>query len=336
MIIVMKKDVKMEQTKKLKEKVENLGLKVMITIGEGQSILALVGDTQKVETEKFSREEGVEKVLRVQEPYKLASRFVKKDDTVIDVEGTKIGGDNLVYIAGPCSVETEDQIVKTAKAVKEAGAHFLRGGAFKPRTSPYSFQGLGIEGLKLLRKAKEATGLPIVTELLDSNDYEVINEYTDIIQIGARNMQNFALLKKVGKSNKPILLKRGMSSTIQEFLMSAEYIMSEGNEKVILCERGIRTFETYLRNTIDLNVITVIKQVSHLPIIIDPSHSTGRWNMVEPLSRAAVAMGVHGLMIEVHNDPDNALCDGAQSLKPQNFKRLVDNTKKIYEVTKEI
>lgn len=336
MIIVMKKDVKKEETSKLKEKVEKLGFKVMVTIGEGQSILALVGDTQKIETEKFVREDGVEKVLRVQEPYKLASRFVKKDDTIIEVEGRKIGGNNLTYIAGPCSVETEEQIVKTAKAVKEAGAHFLRGGAYKPRTSPYSFQGLGIEGLKLLKKAKEATGLPIVTELLDSNDYEAVNEYADIIQIGARNMQNFALLKKVGKSEKPILLKRGMSATIQEFLMSAEYIMSEGNENVILCERGIRTFETYLRNTIDLNVITVIKQVSHLPIIIDPSHSTGRWNMVEPLSRAAVAMGVHGLMIEVHNDPDNALCDGAQSLKPQKFKSLVENTKKIYEITKEI
>lgn len=335
MIIVMKKNEEKEKTLKLKEKVEKMGFKVIITIGEGQNILALVGDTLKVEPESFMREEGVEKVLRVQQPYKLASRFVKKDDTIIEVEGRKIGGTNFTFIAGPCSVENEYQIIETAKAVKEAGAHFLRGGAFKPRTSPYSFQGLGVEGLKLLRKAKEETGLPIVTELMDPHDYDAVNEYADIIQIGARNMQNFALLKKVGKGKKPVLLKRGMSSTIQEFLMSAEYIMSEGNEKVILCERGIRTFETYLRNTIDLNVVTAIKEMSHLPIIIDPSHSTGRWNMVLPLSNASAAIGAHGLIIEVHYNPDCALCDGAQSLKPERFEKLVKSSTKIHDLLME-
>lgn len=329
MVIVMKQN-QGELTKNIRKRAEKLGLQVIVTYGAGQNILALVGDTQKVELDYFAGEEGVEKVFRIQEPYKLASRYANRVDTIIDVEGVKIGGDNFTIIAGPCSVESEEQIMETALKVKEYGADILRGGAFKPRTSPYSFQGLGLEGLKLLKKAKEATGLPIITELMDPHDFDAVYEYADIIQIGARNMANFALLKEVGKCDKPVMLKRGMSSTIKEFLMSAEYIMSEGNEEVILCERGIRTFETHMRNTLDLNIVTAIKEMSHLPIIIDPSHATGRASMIEPASRATAAIGGHGLMIEVHNNPHEALCDGAQSLTPEEFKILNDKVRKIH------
>jgi 3-deoxy-7-phosphoheptulonate synthase len=331
MVIVMKQD-QGEKTEALKNRAEKIGLQVIVTYGAGQNILALVGDTRKVELSYFEGEPGVEKVYRIQEPYKLASRYANRVDTIIEIEGRKIGGHNFTIIAGPCSVETEAQIIETAIKVKAYGADFLRGGAFKPRTSPYSFQGLGLEGLKFLRKAKEETGLPIVTELMDPHDIDDVYKYADIIQIGARNMQNFSLLREVGRCDRPILLKRGMSSTIQEFLMSAEYIMSEGNERVILCERGIRTFETYMRNTLDLNVVTAIREMSHLPILIDPSHATGKVAMVDPASRAAAAIGAHGLIIEVHNNPKEALCDGPQSLYPEEFKQLNNTVRKIHSL----
>lgn len=334
MVIVIKKD-QGDRTDIIKRKAERLGMQVIVTYGKGQNILALVGDTRKIGLEQFEGEPGVEKVYRIQEPYKLASRYANRVDSIIEVEGRKIGGDNFTIIAGPCSVETEAQIIETAVKVKEYGADFLRGGAFKPRTSPYSFQGLGVEGLKLLKKAKEETGLPIVTELMDHHDLEAVYKYADIIQIGARNMQNFSLLKEVGKCDKPILLKRGMSSTIEEFLMSAEYIMSEGNERVILCERGIRTFENHMRNTLDLNVVTAIKEMSHLPILIDPSHATGKVQMVDPASRASAAIGAHGLVIEVHNNPSEALCDGPQSLHPEEFKILTQKVRRIHKLVNE-
>ena len=251
------------------------------------------------------------------------------ENTIVDVNGVQIGGKKLAMIAGPCSVETEEQIVGIAQDVKKMGANFLRGGAFKPRTSPYAFQGLKYEGLELLKEAREKTGLPIVTELMSPYDIEKFVEDVDVIQVGARNMQNFDLLKELGKTNKPILLKRGLSATIEEWLMSAEYIMSEGNENVILCERGIRTYETYTRNTLDLSAIPAVKKLSHLPIIVDPSHATGKYWMVEPLAKAAVAVGADGLIIEVHNDPENALCDGAQSIKPSKFEKLVEELKPI-------
>ena len=309
-----------------------MGLVVKDAGSQEHMVLGLIGDTTKVDITQIQAHRIVEKVLKVQEPYKLASRAFHPADTIIDVCGHKIGGDNLTIIAGPCSVESRDQIITIGKAVKESGAHILRGGAFKPRTSPYSFQGMGEEGLKLLKDTKELTGLPIITEAMSTDDFDLVEEYADIIQIGARNMQNYDLLKKAGKANKPICLKRGMSATIEELLMSAEYIMAEGNQEVIICERGIRTFETYTRNTLDLSAITAIKQLSHLPIIIDPSHATGRWEMIEPMSKAAVAGGADGLMIEVHNDPEKALSDGQQSLRPERFDKLVDSVKKIHAV----
>ena len=263
---------------------------------------------------------------------KKNSRIYHTKDTIIKVDNAVVGGNNIAIIAGPCSVESEEQIISIAESVKNSGATFLRGGAYKPRTSPYSFQGMQEDGLKLLRLAKEKTGLPIVTELMSTQEMNKVAEYADVIQIGARNMQNFDLLKEVGKLRKPILLKRGLCATVEEFLMAAEYIMSEGNEQVILCERGIRTFETYTRNTLDLSIVPVIKKLSHLPIIIDPSHATGMWWMVESLSKAAIAVGADGLMIEVHNDPSNALCDGAQSIKPERFNSLVKSLREIAKI----
>lgn len=262
----------------------------------------------------------------------MAGRDFHPNDTIIDVDGVKIGGENIVIIAGPCSVEGEEQLITIAKAVKASGANMLRGGAYKPRTSPYSFQGMQEEGLKLLKKAKEATGLPIVTEIMDEINFDIVEQYTDILQIGARNMQNFSLLKRAGMSKKPILLKRGLSGTIEELLMSAEYIMSQGNPNVILCERGIRTFETYTRNTLDISAVPALRELSHLPIIIDPSHACGRWNMIEPLSKASIACGADGLMIEVHNEPELAVSDGAQSLKPEKFETLMRSIEKIAAV----
>lgn len=268
-------------------------------------------------------------VIKVQHPFKLASRSFHSEDTIIEVDNIKIGGESITIMARPCSVESEEQIMTIAHAVKKEGAQILRGGAYKPRTSPYSFQGMEEEGLKLLRKAKAGTGMPIVTEVMGQDTFDVVEEYTDIIQIGARNMQNFALLKRCGKSNKPILLKRGMSATIEEFLMSAEYIISSGNPKVILCERGIRTFETYTRNTLDISAIPAVKELSHLPIIIDPSHATGKRSMIEPMSKAAIAAGSDGLIIEVHHQPKLALCDGPQSLRPEKFGDLMNSIKRI-------
>jgi len=325
MVIVMKPNAPREVIEKIEKKMRSLGCQVHLSQGENYCLLGLVGDTRKINPSQIEANEHVDKLLKVQQPYKLANRTFHPEDTVIDVEGHKIGGEHVAIIAGPCSVESEEQLMIIAQAVKASGASFLRGGAFKPRTSPYSFQGLQEEGLKLLQQAKAATGMPIVTEVMCQDTFDVVEKYADILQIGARNMQNFALLKRAGKSRKPILLKRGMSATIEELLMSAEYIMSEGNQQVILCERGIRTFETYTRNTLDLSAVLAIKELSHLPVIVDPSHASGKWAMVEPLSKASIAVGAHGLMIEVHHQPESALSDGAQSLKPHKFQRLMDS-----------
>ncbi|AZV57775.1 3-deoxy-7-phosphoheptulonate synthase [Clostridium sp. AWRP] len=330
MIVIMRPQTTQEEINMLKQKIESENeVTVNVINGKECSILGLVGDTTKVDADKIRANEFVENVEKVQQPYKLSNRLFHPDDTVIKVKNASIGGDELAVIAGPCSVESEDQIVKIAQDVKKSGAKFLRGGAFKPRTSPYSFQGLRARGLELLKIAKQETGLPIVTEIMSADMIDKFVEDVDVIQVGARNMQNFELLKQLGKTNKPILLKRGLSATIQELLMSAEYIMSEGNENVILCERGIRTFETYTRNTLDLSAIPAIKRLSHLPVIVDPSHAAGLWWMVEPLAKAAVAVGADGLMIEVHNDPANAKCDGQQSIKPKVFEQLMNDISKI-------
>ena len=326
MVVVMKPGTSQQEIARLVEELEKHGVQVGITNGVGCSILGLVGDTLHLDIDKISINPHVERVMRVQEPYKKANRKFHPEDTVVDCSGQKIGGGNFQVIAGPCSVESEEQMVGIAKAVKQAGATLLRGGAFKPRTSPYAFQGLGKKGLDLLLEAKRATGLPIVTELMAIEHLPLFND-VDVIQIGARNMQNFDLLREVGaQTQKPILLKRGMSATLQELLMSAEYIMASGNPNVMLCERGIRTFETATRNTIDLTVIPVLKRLSHLPVIIDPSHSTGSAKLVEPLAMGATAMGADGLIIEVHNNPPCALCDGAQSQTPEMF---ADTMRKI-------
>ena len=329
MIVVLKQKAKKEQIERLTKQIEAKGLKVNPVIGTEKSVLGLVGDTTQVDPSSIEANEIVESVMQVQEPFKKANRLFHPENTIVDVNGVKIGGKKIAVIAGPCSVESEEQIVEIAKEVKELGANFLRGGAFKPRTSPYAFQGLKYEGLELLKKAKAKTGLPIVTELMSPYDIETFVENVDVIQVGARNMQNFDLLKELGKTNKPILLKRGLSATIEEWLMSAEYIMAGGNENVILCERGIRTFETYTRNTLDLSAVPAVKKLSHLPVVIDPSHSAGKYWMVEPLAKAAVAVGADGLIIEVHNDPANALCDGPQSIKPEKFAKLMEELRVI-------
>ena len=329
MVIVLNTGYTQDEVRELVDHIESKGVKTNITEGNSKCIVGVIGDTTVIDSDEILSFRYVEKVLKVQEPFKKANRLFKTEDTVIDVLGSKIGGSNLGIIAGPCSVESEEQIVEIAKSVKESGANFLRGGAFKPRTSPYSFQGLEMEGLNLLKLAKQETGLPIVTELMSTNYIDKFVEDVDVIQIGARNMQNFDLLKQVGRTNKPILLKRGLSATVEEWPMSAEYIMAEGNGNVILCERGIRTFETYTRNTLDLSAIPAIKKLSHLPVIVDPSHACGKWWMVEALSKAAIAVGADGLMIEVHNDPENARCDGQQSIKPDKFKNLVQVLAKL-------
>lgn len=330
MITVLKSGATEEQKAKLIKWFEAQGLTVHVSEGQFQTVLGLVGDTTQVDDELVGALEIVEAIKRVSEPYKRANRKFNPEDTVIDVNGVKIGGGNFAIIAGPCSVESEAQILEVAKAVKDGGAALLRGGAFKPRTSPYDFQGLGAEGIALLEKAKAETGLPLVTELMNAEHLPEF-ENVDIIQIGARNMQNFDLLKEVGKTDKPVLLKRGLANTIKELLMSAEYIMSEGNENVILCERGIRTFETYTRNTLDLGAVAALKELTHLPVVVDPSHATGIARMVEPMAMAATAAGADGLMIEVHNDPANALCDGAQSLTPAQFAQVAAKVAKIRE-----
>ena len=330
MICVLKTDVPQEKEEELIRWLKSQDLGVHVSRGEKQTVLGLIGDTSAVDADLIESLEIVEVVRRVSEPYKTASRQFHPADSVIDVGGVKVG-EGLTFIAGPCSVETEEQVVGVAKAIKAAGAHILRGGAFKPRTSPYSFQGLKDEGLRLLSLAKKETGLPIVTELMDIYHLDLFDD-VDCIQVGARNMQNFELLKELGKTDKPVLLKRGLANTIEELLMSAEYIMAGGNEKVILCERGIRTFETATRNTLDLSIIPVLREKTHLPVIIDPSHATGKSSLVPPMALAAVAAGTDGVMIEVHNDPIHALCDGAQSLTPEQFSALADQMRTIREV----
>lgn len=322
MIIILKHNANPKKVEELKSDLQNNGFKLHISEGTEATLIGLIGDTSKLHEDSLRALDVIEDVRRIREPYKKASRTMHPEDSVIDICGSKIGGGHFQVIAGPCSIETKEQITEVAEDVKRSGAHLLRGGAFKPRTSPYSFQGLHEHGLDLLLEAKRATGLPVVTEIMSPTHLPLFDE-VDVIQVGARNMQNFELLKELGKLDKPILLKRGLANTIEELLMSAEYIMAGGNEKVILCERGIRTFETATRNTLDISAIPVLKQKTHLPVIIDPSHAAGIRALVEPLSLAAIAAGADGLMIEVHNNPEKALCDGAQSLTPQMFDSLM-------------
>lgn len=323
MVIVMRANTPDKEVEGIRERIEQGDRKVSVMKGKDYFVLGILGDTTGIDINELEANEHVEKVMKVQQSYKLANRMFHLDNSVIRVRDKAIGGQELAVIAGPCSVESEEQILELAKQVKEYGAGFLRGGAFKPRTSPYSFQGMKLEGLELLKLARKETGLPIVTEIMSADMIERFVEDVDVIQVGARNMQNFELLKELGRTRKPILLKRGLSATIEELLMSAEYVMSEGNSNVILCERGIRTFETYTRNTLDLSAVLAIKKLSHLPVIVDPSHAAGLWWMVEPLAKAAVAVGADGIMIEVHNDPANAKCDGQQSIKPERFRELM-------------
>ncbi|MGN0025628.1 MAG: 3-deoxy-7-phosphoheptulonate synthase [Clostridium sp.] len=329
MVIILKPKTKEEEIRKLTEELEGQGVKVNPVIGSDLIILGLVGDTSKIDSRKIEANDVVEKVMHVQEPFKKANRLFHPDNSIIKVGNSEIGGNKIAMIAGPCSVESEEQLTFVAEEVKKLGANFLRGGAFKPRTSPYSFQGLKYDGLELLKIAREKTGLPIVTEIMSPYDIEIFERDVDVIQVGARNMQNFDLLNELGKTTKPILLKRGLSATIEEWLMSAEYIMAGGNENVILCERGIRTFETYTRNTLDLSAIPAVKKLSHLPVIVDPSHATGKRFMISPLAKAAIAVGADGLIIEVHNNPEKALCDGPQSIKPDHYETLVKELKAI-------
>ncbi len=330
MIVIMKPGTPQKEIDRLSEALTAKGVEVSPVIGKDLIILGLVGDTSKIDDNWVEANRNVERVMHVAEPFKKANRMFHPQPSVIDVCGQKVGGDSrLAMIAGPCSVESEEQICQIARDVKQAGANFLRGGAFKPRTSPYAFQGLKYDGLELLMEAREQTGLPIVTEIMAPHDIEIFEREVDVIQVGARNMQNFDLLRELGQTRKPILLKRGLSATIEEWLMSAEYIMAGGNENVILCERGIRTFERYTRNTLDLSAIPAIRKLSHLPVIVDPSHATGKWWMVDPLAKAAIAVGADGLIIEVHNDPANALCDGQQSIKPDVYAQLLSEIRPI-------
>ncbi|NLA57512.1 MAG: 3-deoxy-7-phosphoheptulonate synthase [Firmicutes bacterium] len=323
MIIVLQKGATEKQLQDIVDRIKGYGLEPHVIVGVARTVIGLVGDKRGLEPRVFESMPGVEKAVPIMAPYKLASRDAKAEDTLIQVRDVVIGGSEPVYMAGPCAVESREQILETAYAVKEAGASILRGGAFKPRTSPYSFQGLGETGLQYLAEAGEAVDLPTISEVVNPSDVELVSQYVDILQIGARNMQNFALLRRVGQTRKPVLLKRGLSATIEEWLMAAEYIMSEGNYQVILCERGIRTFETATRNTLDVGAIALVRQLSHLPVVADPSHATGRRDLVVPAGCAAVAAGAQGLMVEVHPNPDAALSDGAQSLTPKQFREMV-------------
>ena len=334
MIVVLKRGVEEKKKDQLISWLKNQGLGVHISVGEYQTVLGLIGDTTRVDMDLIGSLGIVDSVTRVTEPFKCCNRKFHPDDTVVDVSGVKVGGGNFVMIAGPCSVESEEQVVGIAKAVKASGANMLRGGAFKPRTSPYDFQGLKTTGIELLKIARKETGLPIVTEIMSTAYLDAFMD-VDLIQVGARNMQNFDLLRELGKIRKPILLKRGLANTLQELLMSAEYIMAGGNEQVILCERGIRTFDDYTRNTLDLAAVPMLKELTHLPIIVDPSHATGIARLVPPMALAATASGADGLIIEVHNDPMHALCDGAQSLRPEQYDALVKKVNAIREVTAE-
>jgi len=333
MIAVLKRNVTEEEKQKVIDVIKGENFDVHPIVGVEKTIIGVLGDQNNRTKlkEKLMTMSEVEKVVLILDPYKLTSWNFKQEKTVIDLgDGVKVGGDELTVMAGPCSVENEIQLMETAKVVKAAGAKILRGGAFKPRTSPYSFQGLGEEGLKLLAQAREETGLKVITELMDIEHIDVVCKYTDVIQIGARNMQNYALLKEIGKLDKPVMLKRGMAATIKEWLLAAEYVMNEGNHDVILCERGVRTFGEETRNTMDLSSVPLVQQLSHLPVIADPSHGTGRWELVTPVARAAVAVGADGIMVEVHPNPENALSDGPQSLKPENFRLMMDEINAIY------
>ena len=333
MIVALKPGVQKEKQDQLIDWLKGMGLDIHISTGEYQTILGLIGNTEKIDTELIESLDIVDSVKRVSETFKCCNRKFHPDDSVITVGEAKIGGGNFCLIAGPCSVETEEQIIEVAKSVKAAGANMLRGGAFKPRTSPYDFQGLKGEGIELLKLARKETGLPIVTEIMSVSDLPLFSD-VDVLQVGARNMQNFDLLRELGHTNKPILLKRGLANTLKELLMSAEYIMASGNENVILCERGIRTYSDYLRNTLDLSAVPMLKELSHLPVIVDPSHATGIARMVPPMALSATACGADGLIIEVHNDPIHALCDGAQSLRPDEFEKLVGKIHAVREAIK--
>ncbi len=333
MIVIFKSKATQIEIDEVIKTIEERGLNVRLIENDGTTTAWVIGDTTQVDISTIEVNHAIEKALRIKEPYKLASRTFKETDSIIDVSGVKVGGGHLALIAGPCSVESKEQVIEIAIKAKKAGANMLRGGAFKPRTSPYAFQGMEVSGLDMLLAAKEVTGLPIVSELMSADYIDEFNEKVDLVQIGARNMQNFALLKEVGKRcKKPILLKRGLSATYEEWIMSAEYIMANGNMNVILCERGIRTFEQYTRNTLDLQSIPVMKRLTHLPLIVDPSHASGKWWIVEPMAKAAIAAGSDGLMIEVHNDPECALCDGQQSLKPKKYTQLIEEIKEIGKI----
>lgn len=329
MIIVMKIGASHNQINHVISRVEQLGCGTHLSVGEERTIIGVIGDDRQLDREQIERWDGVSHTVPILKPFKLASRDFHPKNTVVEVGDIQFGGDSVIVIAGPCSVESHDQTLETAHAVKKAGAKILRGGVYKPRTSPYSFQGLGEEGLEILALAKQETGLPIITEVMEPQMVPLVTVYADILQIGARNMQNYALLHAVGEAHRPVLLKRGMMSTIEELLMSAEYILSHGNQNVILCERGIRTFESYTRFTLDINAVPVLKQLSHLPVVVDPSHGTGKWELVESISRAAIAAGVDGLIVEVHPRPEEALSDGAQSLKPARFEEMMGTLRSI-------
>lgn len=329
MIVIMKQNANEKQIENVVQKIKDSGLKPHISKGDVVTIIGIIGDERKVPESQIRAMGGVEKIMPILAQYKLASRDFHPDNTLVQVDGVKIGGNEIIIMAGPCSVESKEQIIETANAVKKAGAKILRGGAFKPRTSPYSFQGLGEEGLKLLKHAKEETGMPVITEVMDPRNVSLVCKYSDILQIGARNMQNYDLLKEVGKCRHPVLLKRGMSATINEWLMSAEYIMSEGNYNIVLCERGIRTFETATRNTLDLNAVPAAKELTHLPVIIDPSHGTGKYSLVAPMSKAGIAAGADGLLIEVHPNPEKSMSDADQTISTKRFEKLMDELRLI-------
>jgi len=331
MIVIMKRGATGAQITNVTARIEQSGYRVHLSEGEERTIIGVIGNGRPLDRDPIERMDGVERTVPILRPFKLSSREFHPQDTVVKVNGVSIGGKQLIVMAGPCAVENFEQIMETARAIKEAGGRVLRGGAYKPRTSPYSFQGLGEEGLRLLAQARDETGLPVVTEVIEPQLVPLVTTYADILQVGARNMQNYALLHAVGEAQRPVLLKRGMMSTVEELLMAAEYILSHGNERVILCERGIRTFEPYTRNTLDISAVPLLKQLSHLPVIVDPSHGTGKWELVEPVSRAAVAAGADGLIIEVHPHPEEALSDGGQSLKPARFAALMEGLRPVVE-----
>lgn len=331
MIVIMKKGATSAQMANVVATIEQMGYQAHISQGEERTLIGILGNGRPIDREHLEQVDGVDKTMPILKPFKRASREFHPQDTTVSVGGVVIGGPQVVLMAGPCAVESLDQMMETAYAIKEHGAKMLRGGAFKPRTSPYSFQGLGEEGLRILGQVRKETGLPVVTEVMDPEQVPLVSSYADVLQVGARNMQNFALLHAVGEAHRPVLLKRGMMSTMEELLMAAEYILSHGNDRVMLCERGIRTFETYTRNTLDINAVPLLKQLTHLPVIVDPSHGTGKWELVEPVSRAAIAAGADGLIIEVHANPEQALSDGTQSLKPERFGALVESLQRVAE-----